>query len=306
MNKRNEFDHGVSCERRMRLSTLGWTAASTMALAFASVPAAAQTAAQPEAQNNQAQNDTGGIGEIIVTAERRAQNSQDVPLALTTFAGDKIAPGAIQGLNDVAAQTPNLTVTQFNIGEPQLYLRGIGSTLDSAAADPTVSVFLDEVYIGRPGASSFDLYDLDRIEVLRGPQGTLYGRNVTGGAISVYTKKPSDKFEGKMGLTIGNYGLSIIRGYVNGPIADGVNGKVSFSRTDRGGYSKNVLNKQELDNAGNFSIRGQVLVSPSSATDITFTGDYSRDRNNGDCRYVSNLTSLDQNFNGLYSPQIAA
>lgn len=287
----------------LRLAVL----ASGTALALVAVPAQAQqTKPAQEAQNDQAQNDNGAIQEITVTAERRAQNSQDVPLALTTFSGDQVAPGAISSLVDVAVKTPNLTVTQFNIGEPQLYLRGIGSTLDSAAADPTVSVFLDEVYIGRPGSNAFDLYDLDRIEVLRGPQGTLYGRNVTGGAISIYSKKPSDTFEGKMGLTVGNYALSVIRGYVNGPIADGLNGKLSFSRTDRGGYSHNVRNGQELDNAGNFSIRGQLLAKPSSRTEITLSADYSRDRNNGDCRYMANLTSPDQAFNGLYSPLIAA
>ena len=94
------------------------------------------------------------LEEVVVTAERRAQSSQDVPLAVTTFSGDMIGPSGISDLGDIAVQTPNLTFTQFNIGEPQLFLRGVGSTSDSAGSDPTVSIFIDGVYIGRGGSGS--------------------------------------------------------------------------------------------------------------------------------------------------------
>ncbi|MCC6936331.1 MAG: TonB-dependent receptor, partial [Thermomicrobiales bacterium] len=253
-----------------------------------------------------AQEDT--LVEIVVTAERRAQSAQDVPIALTTFSEDQVAPAAISGLSDIALKTPSFTLTQFNIAEPQLYLRGIGSTSDSAASDPTVSVFLDEVYLGRPGSAAFDLYDLERIEVLRGPQGTLYGRNVTGGVINIYTKPPAETFEAKVGVTLGNEDLSVLRGYVSGPLTGSVRGKISVSRTDRGGYARNVDNGQELDDAHNFSARGQLVMDVSEATSLTLSADLTRDRTNGDCRYTGYLDASMQGhaFNGAFISQTLA
>ena len=231
------------------------------------------------------------LEEIIVTAEKREQNTQDVPIAVTTISGDKIGASGIMSLGDVALLTPNLTFTEFNIGEPQLFLRGVGSTADSAGADPTVSLFIDEVYIGRSGSGSADLFDLDRIEVLRGPQGTLYGRNVTGGAISMYTKKPVDEFEGKASLTLGDYGLSVIRGYMSGPVSDSVNGKFTFSKRSVSGYAKSNGSGQELDDVDNFSARGQLMFNPTDATEVLLSADYSKDKPNGACR---DLTKLDR------------
>ncbi len=234
------------------------------------------------------------LEEIIVTAEKRTQNTQDVPLAVTTISGDKLSAAGITSLGDVALKTPNLTFTEFNIGEPQLFLRGVGSTADSAGADPTVSLFIDEVYIGRSGSGSADIYDLDRIEILRGPQGTLYGRNVTGGAISMYTRKPTDEFSGKASVTMGNYGLKMIRGAVNGAINDSVNGKLTFSSRSTSGYAENINNGQELDDVDNLSIRGQLLFNPSDATEVLLSSDYSKDKPNGECR---DLTKLDRDTN---------
>ncbi len=240
------------------------------------------------------------LEEVIVTAERRVQSSQDVPLAVTTFSGDKIGPSGMSGISDVALQTPNLTVTEYNIAEPQLFLRGVGSTSDSAGSDPTVSMFIDEVYIGRSGGSTSDLYDLDRIEVLRGPQGTLYGRNVTGGAISIYSKKPSEEFESKVGVTVGDYDLTVLRAYVNGPLSDNLAGKVTVSKSDRDGYAKNVTNGQDLDNADNFGARGQLMWSASDATEVLFSLDYSTDDTNGGCRDIINLDRNDQAAGGAF------
>lgn len=236
-----------------------------------------------------------GLEEVIITAERRSQSTQEVPLAVTTFSGDLISPAGITGVGDIALKTPNLTVTTFNIGEPQLYLRGLGSTVDSAGADPTVSFFVDDVYIGRSAGATSDLYDIERIEVLRGPQGTLYGRNVTGGAISIFTKNPSQEFEAKVGLTVGDYGLTIARGLVSGPLTDTLSGKVSVSKRDRDGFSKSNVSGQELDDADNLSIRGKLLWDASANTEVLFSFDYATDENNGNCR---DLTKLDPSLEG--------
>jgi iron complex outermembrane receptor protein len=241
------------------------------------------------------------LEEVIVTAERRSESAQDVPLALTTIGGGNINPAEIADLNDIATRTPNFTVTKFNIGEPQLYLRGIGSTLDSAAADPTVSVFVDEVYVGRPGGSAFELFDLERIEILRGPQGTLYGRNVTGGAVSIYTKRPNtEEFEGKVAATLGDYDLMQLQGYVTGPLSDNVAGKLTLSMLDRGGYAKNNDNGQELDDANNISIRGQLLIDLDDKSELLLSAEYSTDDNNGLCRNSTAFEKGDQNYGGAY------
>lgn len=246
------------------------------------------------------------LEEIVVTAERRTQSQQDVPLAITTISGDAVSASGITEIRDIALKTPNLTVTSFNIAEPQLFLRGIGSTNDSAGSDPTVSLFIDDVYIARSGAGTSDLYDLDRIEILRGPQGTLYGRNVTGGAISMITKKPGQEFEGKASATVGDYGLTVIRGYANGPLSDNLAGKVTFSKRDRDGYATNIKNGQELDDADNLSGRGQLLWTASDDTEVLFGLDFSKDDNNGSCRDQTLFDALDQPAGGALVPLVRA
>ena len=131
------------------------------------------------------------LEEVIVTATKREASLQNVPISVSAISGDLVKEGAITQMSDVAIQTPNFNMVQFNIGEPQYFIRGVGSTLDSAGGDPAVATFIDEVYVGRSGGGSTDLFDLERIEVLRGPQGTLFGKNVVGGAISMHTRRPS-------------------------------------------------------------------------------------------------------------------
>ena len=110
------------------------------------------------------------IEEVLVTAERRSQSIQDVPLSVAAIGGDDVTVGKISDLNDIAFKVPGVTFNEFNVGEPRLYIRGIGNSSDSAASDQAVGVFLDEVYIGRTGGVGFDLFDLERIEILRGPR----------------------------------------------------------------------------------------------------------------------------------------
>ena len=173
------------------------------------------------------------LEEITVTAERREQSLQEVPIAVTAFSGDMVNEGGITRMEDVALRTPNFKMTSFNTAESQLYLRGIGSSLDGPASDPSVAVFIDDVYVGRPSGASTDLYDLERIEILRGPQGTLFGKNVVGGAISYHTARPTREFEGKLGFTVGNYELTVLQGLVSGPLTDSLAGKLAFSKRDR-------------------------------------------------------------------------
>jgi iron complex outermembrane receptor protein len=230
-----------------------------------------------------------GLEEVVVTAERRSESLQDTPMSVTAFSGDMVSQGGISNITDVAVQTPNFKLTTFNISEPQLFMRGVGSTNDSAGADPAVAVFVDDVYLGRPSGVSTELYDLERIEVLRGPQGTLYGRNAAGGALNIYTKKPLQEFEAKAGVTAGSESLVNVRGYVNGPISDTLAGKVTFSVRQRDGYAKNVTTGQELEDDDTKSVRGQLLMTPSDNVELLLGVDYTDIDTSGSNRFITNL-----------------
>ncbi|MCV6627976.1 MAG: TonB-dependent receptor [Cellvibrionaceae bacterium] len=246
------------------------------------------------------------LEEVIVTAQKRSESLQEVPVAVTAISGDSVGDGGISGLVDISRQTPGFTMTQFNIAEPQMYIRGIGSTQDSAGSDSPVAMFLDEVYIGRSGGVSFELYDIERIEVLRGPQGTLFGKNVVGGAVSVVTTKPSEEFRAKLGLSAGNLGLRSVSGLVNGALSDSVNGKFSFSKKDSDGYAKNISTGQDVHDTDNLSTRAQLAINPSDDLEILLGADYSRDKNNGNCRIIGELDRDTRPLVPFYKLAVAA
>jgi iron complex outermembrane receptor protein len=261
------------------------------------------------------------LEEVVVTAERRSQSIQDVPLSVAAIGGDDITVGKISDLNDIAFAVPGVSFNQFNVGEPRFYRRGIGNSSDSAASDQAVGVFLDEVYIGRTGGVGFDLFDLERIEILRGPQGTLYGKNTNGGAINIVTTRPSQEGEVKLSASAGNYSMYNVNGLVNGGITDTLAGKLVMQYQERDGFGKNVISPDEIATLGDFSnskliggsigasgsgdelddqekrsIRGQLLWDISESTSLLLGADYSKDETNGSCRHLQNL---DEAIQGL-------
>lgn len=247
------------------------------------------------------------LEEVIVTAQKRTQSLQDVPVSVSAIGGDLVNPGGITGVGDIAVTTPNFTMTQFNIGEPQYFIRGIGNSADSAGSDPAVATFVDEVYVGRAGGGAGDLFDLDRVEILRGPQGTLFGKNVVGGAISYHTARPTQEFEGKVGATVGDYDLTVLQGMVSGPMTDGLAGKLVFSKRDRGeGYVENVLDGEEYQDEDNLSLRGQLLWDASDNVQVLFGLDYGDDDQAGNCRNVNSLDLHDPlGLAGVYKAVVA-
>ena len=229
------------------------------------------------------------LEQVIVTSQKRTESLQEVPAAVTAITSAAIQEGGVTGIADIAAKAPGFNFSQFNIGEPQLYLRGIGSSNDSAAADAPVAVFLDDVYIGRAGGASFDLYDIERVEVLRGPQGTLFGKNVVGGALSVITTRPSRDFEAKVGASFGNLNLRTFKGYVTGPLTDNLAGKVSLMTRTRDGYASNAITGEKYQDQDNMSGRAQTLFTPRNDLQILLGIDASHDTDNGNCRVAGNL-----------------
>lgn len=249
--------------------------ASILVCALASAPAAYAQAEEPTARS----------GDVItITAQRRAQSIQDVPIAVSAFDEDALRESAIAGIEGVADRTPGFTMTEFNIGEPQLYIRGVGSTSDSAAGDPSVAVSVDEVYIGRAGGSAISFFDLERVEVLRGPQGTLYGRNAAGGAVNIITAKPDgdDPFT-EITLGYGDYEDLQISGVANGALGENTAGRLAVLYREHGGYASNAATGQDLQGAQTFGARAAIALDRGDLSAL-FQLDFSSDETDGHAR----------------------
>lgn len=180
------------------------------------------------------------LEEIVVTAQKRAESVQDVPIAITALNSEKLERSFIQNIHDLSFHVPNLQFGNFS-STMTTAIRGIGYTNTTAGGDPGVAMHLDGVYLARPIANVFNAYDLDRMEVLRGPQGTLYGRNTTGGSINFISNKPGDEFEGQVDVSYGEFDHVMARGTFNAPINDRVATRFNLVWSESDGYQENVV-----------------------------------------------------------------
>jgi iron complex outermembrane receptor protein len=250
--------------------------AATAAVALAPAPAPdAPAAAEPDALVAPEPD----ITDIVVTARRKAEGLQDVPLAISAVEGAVLdATGAfnIQRLQQLA---PTVNFFSSNPRNSAIIIRGLGAPfgLTNDGIEQGVGLYIDQVYYSRPAAASFDFVDVERIEILRGPQGTLYGKNTTSGAITITTRRPSFDTEGRAELSFGNYGFVQAKGSISGPLADDrLAIRVSAVGTRRSGTGLNAFNDQpvqELDNVGG---RVSLLWQPRDNLSVLFAGDYNR------------------------------
>lgn len=233
-----------------------------------------------QAQSQDKAESLNSIEEIVVTAQRRSQSLQDVPVTVTAFGAQQIKDARMQRVDDIAVRTPGLSFDAFPAAQPRLAIRGIGSSDRGAAGDPSSAVFVDEIYMGRPATIAFDAFDVERIEVLKGPQGTLYGRNVVGGAINVITASPhTDEFDASVEATYGNYNRVETAGYVNIPLGDGIGAvRASGSVRQHDGYTDNRNTGGELDDQDTRNARLQALLMPTEDVEIKLGFDTARDR----------------------------
>jgi iron complex outermembrane receptor protein len=215
------------------------------------------------------------LEEVVVTAQRRTQTLQEVPIAVTAFDQQAMTEANLFDVAGVSQLTPGLTISTHSLGRPQVYIRGIGSNAVGAGADNSVVSFIDEVYIGRSAGTAFDLYDLERVEVLRGPQGTLYGKNAIGGAINYITTKPTDQFYAKGEVLGGNLGLQSVRGLVSGPLTDTTSGKVSLNYRERDGYTSSVFLPEDMGTIDRLGLRAALRSRPTETLELNLTIDYS-------------------------------
>lgn len=205
-------------------------------LAPLAIAAGAETVETPASSSTATPSVAKHLDRITVTAERRENDPQLVPAAVTVFDAEELRLRDIDEPRDIATRTPGMAMGSFNTGQPQIYIRGIGSNEDGPAGDASVGVFVDDVYLGRTAAVVPELLDLKRVEVLRGPQGTLYGKNVTGGLLHYVTNDPTDQLEQSLESSVGNLDSLAFRGYLNVPIVDSAAARVAVSHRRRDGY----------------------------------------------------------------------
>ena len=184
---------------------------------------------------------------------------------------------------DVATRATSLSFTALTPMDQEFNVRGITNTrLDSPTADQSIGIFVDDVYVGRSGLFNFDLFDIDRVEVVRGPQGVLLGRNVVGGAISIYSATPKEVYGGHLTASYGNYNEKLVNGHITGPISDSVNGRFAFQVRQRDGFNEDVAHDVDLDNVDSVQMRGQLKWQPDGADySARLIVDYTRDKANG-------------------------
>lgn len=220
----------------------------------------------------------GGIAEIVVTAQKRAQNVQDVPVAISVATGADIDRLQVQNISNLQYATPSLVIAGSDPTRQRFGIRGVSDQSRNAGVDNRIGVYVDGVWVGRSAASNQDAYDVQSVEILRGPQGTLFGKNTVAGAINITTQKPKiGSLGGKVEAEVGNYGLVRTKGMVNVGLNDTMAVRVSGGYTYRNGFTKNLLNNLGYDNRNDYSLRGQFLYD-NGDTKIYIAGDTAKQK----------------------------
>ncbi len=252
------------------------------ALCTFAAPAFAQTAPAPQAAKTDGQSgaqiDEGNAGDIIVTATRRSEALSDVPLAVSAVTATSLQNSGASDIRALNQLSPSLLVssTSSEAAGGSARIRGIGTVGDNAGLESSVATFIDGVYRNRPGVGLTELGAIDRIEVLRGPQGTLFGRNASAGLISVITAKPSFTFGGQAEASYGNYDAIRLVGGLTGPISEQLAFRVDGVYFKRDGFITDVTSGRGLNNRDRYLVRGQLLFQPSDTFSVRLIGDYSK------------------------------
>ena len=289
----------------------------TSAAIIAAQPTWAQEAEQVAVAANEAAEETQAgpdDGEIVVTARRRAESLQDVPIAVTAFSGAQLEREGAIDITDIGDTTPNVTLETSRGTNTTLtaFIRGVGQQDPVAGFEQGVGIYLDDVYLNRPQAAVLDIYDVERIEILRGPQGTLYGRNTIGGAVKYVTKRLPDDPELRVRANVGTYGQKDLVLTAGGGLTEGFRVGASAARLFRKGFGENLTTGEENYNKDIWAVRGTIEMEPTDAISIRLSGDHTWDDSNarGGHRLIPGLLSgapvLDDEFDsrgGLTDPK---
>ncbi|MFN8264663.1 MAG: TonB-dependent receptor [Chitinophagaceae bacterium] len=221
--------------------------------------------------------DNNQLSEVVITSRRRVESAQNVPIPITVVSGTQVENSGAFNVNRLKELVPSLQLYTSNPRNTGINIRGLGSPfgLTNDGLDPGVGFYVDGVYYARPAAAVIDFIDLEQVEVLRGPQGTLFGKNTTSGAFNITTRKPSFNPGANFELSYGNYSYVQAKASITGALSKKFATRISFSGTNRNGLVENVRTGKYTNELNNLGIRGQLLYKPSSKTSINLSGDYS-------------------------------
>jgi iron complex outermembrane receptor protein len=246
--------------------------AASIAAVLAAAHAPAARAAEPDAGSL--------LEEVVVTAQKRAESAQEVPISIVALTGESLEKLNQNDVLAIAARTPTLQYSQAG-GEAQLYIRGVGSNLLAVGADPSVAIHQDGVYLGRPSMGLNQFLDVERVEILRGPQGTLYGRNATGGTLNLVSKMPTREFEGYAMAGFGENDRIELKGAVGGPLTDVLSFRLAARSVKDDGYTEDLdpRGTNNLDDQDMQAYRGILRIQPSDSFRLDLQYDHSEFEN---------------------------
>jgi iron complex outermembrane receptor protein len=249
-----------------------------------------------------------GIAEgVVVTARRVEEVAQEVPIPVSVLSGELVESAGAFNVNRVKELIPAVQFYSSNPRNSSVTIRGMGSPfgLTNDGIEPGVGLYIDGVFYARPAAATLDFLDVAQVEVLRGPQGTLFGKNTTAGAINVTSRKPSFAREGNVELAYGSFDFFQTKASLSGPLSDKVAARVSFSGTGRDGFIHNTARQADTNTLNNLGFRGQVTIVPSKRVVINATADHTRQRPEGYAQVVAGVVPTLRSANRQYA-QIAA
>ena len=228
---------------------------------------------------------------IIVASRRRRERLQEVPIPISVISGNLVADAGAFNVNRVKELVPSVNLYSSNPRNTALNIRGQGTTfgLTNDGVEPGVGFYVDGVYYARPAATTLDFIDVERIEVLRGPQGTLFGKNTTAGALNIITRRPNYRPSANFEVSYGNYGFIQAKAFVNGGLADKLAARLSFSGSQRDGLIYNIATQKYTNDLNNLGFRGQLLYQPTKKIDILLATDATRQRPDGYAQVVAGV-----------------
>lgn len=231
------------------------------------------------------------LSEVVVTSRRRIEKAQDIPIAVSVVTGKQAEQTGAFNVNRIKELVPSVQLYSSNPRNTGINIRGLGSPfgLTNDGIDPGVGFYVDGVYYARPAATTLDFIDVERIEVLRGPQGTLFGKNTTSGAFNITSRKPSFNSGADFEVSYGNYAYLQAKASVTGALSKKIAGRLSFSGTQRDGIIDNIRTGKPTNTLNNQGIRGQLLFTPTENTNITLAGDITTQHNDGYAQVVAGV-----------------